>query len=260
MSEQPATFAERIEREVDAFFRLWNTRRFLAVILLLALAGFALYSGYNLYAQHQRIAQLEIDKTNLTNTNNALALENKGLRETVAPLLRQAAKEFPGEEINVSLKKLLDKFDALIPERQTVKTGSATVEIRIKSDKELNNHFMDQGGYIAFGKATDPILIMTSGDCSGRQLGNGMVLFRAVFQLDATSPAIGKPLTVLQDAEFIQIGFLPMDPESTVLDGKAICTFNSAVRMEFTVPAQTMKTNFVLIPEIKTVIEHSLIR
>jgi hypothetical protein len=252
------TWADRIEREFDAFFRLWRTRRFLAVAFLLGLVLFCAYSVYALYGQNKRISQLETDKTNLTNTNNVLQTENKSLRETVAPLLRQAAKEFPGEEINISLKKLLEKFDAFIPARQTIKTGSVTVEVRIKSDEQVNSHFMDRGGYVAFGKDHEAFLVMAAGDCYDRQLGDGTVIYRGIFQLDAAAPVIGKPLSILEDADMAQVGFKPMPPKSIVLGGKAICTFNSALRMEFSIPAQAEDADFVILAAVKSTIEEAL--
>jgi cell division protein FtsB len=257
MSEEQ-TLAGRIERELDAFFRLWRTRRLLAVLLLVGLLGFSGYSIYGLYSQRQRIAQLETDKTNLTNTNNVLQADNKGLRETVAPLLRQAAKEFPGEEINVSLKKLLQKLEMFVPTEQPIKTGSATVEVRIKSDDQVNSHFMDKGGYVAFGKGGTAFLVMGAGDCYGRQLGDGSILYRGVFALDATASVIGKSLSVLRETEGVQARFFPMAEKSTVLGGRAICTFNNAVRVEFTIPAQTMNSNFVEATAVRTAIDAAL--
>lgn len=257
MSDSP-TFADRIEREFEAFFRLWRTKRGLAFLLVIGVIAFCVYSIIGLHGQHQRISQLETDKTNLTNTNNTLRTENNGLRETVAPLLRQAAKEFPGEEINVSLKRLLEKFDALIPSRQSIKTGSATVEVRIKSSDQVNSHFMDRGGYIALGSNGKAFLIMGAGDCFGRQLGDGSVRYRGVFALDAAARAIGQSLAMLKEADAAEVRFFPMPEKSIVLDGKAICTFNSAVRIEFAIPAQTMGADFVVIPSVKSQIEAAL--
>lgn len=256
--DAPATFADRLEREVEAFLRLWRTRRGLAVILVIGLVCFAGYWATVSFRQHDRLVQLETDKTNLTTADNILQTENKSLRETVAPLLRQAAKEFPGEEINISLKKLLEKFDAIVPSRQPVKTGSATVEVTVKSDAVVNSHFMDSGGYIVFGEDGVAFLAMTAGDCFGRQLGNGTVTYRGVFALDAAATVIGKPLTVLKDADVAQVGFKPLPEKSIVLGGRAICTFNSAVRVEFAIPPQTMDADFITIPDVRQSIASAL--
>lgn len=258
MPDAPATFADRLEREVEAFLRLWRTKPGLAVLLLVVLLCSGGYWAIVSLRQHDRITQLETDKTNLTSANNVLQTENKSLRETVAPLLRQAAKEFPGEEINVSLKKLLEKFDAIVPSRQPIKTGSATVEVTIKSDAAINSHFMDSGGYIALGSNGAAFLVMGAGECFGRQLGNGSVVYRGVFALDATADVIGKPLTVLKDADRAQVGFKPIPEKSSVLGGKAICTFNSAVRVEFTIPPQQMNADFIVVPDVRQPVAHAL--
>ncbi|MEK7247271.1 MAG: hypothetical protein AAB092_02245, partial [Chloroflexota bacterium] len=38
----------------------------------------------------------------------------------------------------------------LNPNRQPIQTGTATVEVLIESDDQLNNHYADRGGYLAF--------------------------------------------------------------------------------------------------------------
>jgi len=47
--------------------------------------------------------------------------------------------------------------------------------------------------------------------------------------MDVADRAVGKQVYSLKEAEYVQINFLPMPKESKILDGKAICTFNSIV-------------------------------
>ena len=72
------------------------------------------------------------------------------------------------------------------PGRQLVATGSATVEVYVQSTETFDNRFMDQGGYLAFGRGNDALMTLTSTECIAKQLGNNQVLWRGVFSLDAT--------------------------------------------------------------------------
>ena len=38
------TWADRISDEVDAFFRLWKKRRWLAIVLILVVLGFSVFT------------------------------------------------------------------------------------------------------------------------------------------------------------------------------------------------------------------------
>jgi cell division protein FtsB len=104
-------WAQRLKMEVEGFFQLWRERRWLAIIFVLILLAVSIYSfvgwyksGEKIQEQTEQISQLKTDKSDLARDNTQLRTENAGLRETVAPLLARAAKEFPGEEINSSLK------------------------------------------------------------------------------------------------------------------------------------------------------------
>ena len=135
--------------------------------------------------------------------------------------------------------------------KQLIRTASATVEIVISSKENVNSNYMDRGGYLAFAKGQGVLMVVSATTCLGKQLGGDKVLYRGVFDLDATSDATQQPVIFLKQAEYVQIGFKPMPEKQNVLSGKAIVTINNAVRLEFTVPPQTMTKDFIIVPEIQ---------
>jgi cell division protein FtsB len=238
-------FADRFKEEIDAFFRLWRERRWLAVVFVLALVGFCIYflvgwneRGNKIQEQTNQINQLKTDNSDLARDNVQLRTENAGLRETVAPLLARAAKEFPGEEINSSLKKIIDKLESENPLEQPIASSSSTVEILIKSDQGLNAHFIDQGAFLAFGKGKDALLMNTSVDSFGNQTGKGEVLYHAILQMPADDSSVGKPISVLKDTEYLQAQFGALPDNCEVLGGKMVCVLNGSIRLKFDIPPQ----------------------
>src|SRR5206468_364431 len=85
------TWADKAKAEVDAFFKLWRERRWLAVVFLLVLIGFAVWSVFANFSKSQSIDRLKGEKADLELKLRESERENRGLRETVAPLLARAA-------------------------------------------------------------------------------------------------------------------------------------------------------------------------
>jgi len=137
------------------------------------------------------------------------------------------------------------RVEDIAPFSQPIRTATATVEITIKSDEKVNTTYMDRGGYIAFGKNNDALLVMSSSQCRARQTSKGEVVYRAVFNMDATDHSVGNPVYSLEETDYVQINFLPMPKESYVLAGTAICTFNSNVRIEIPVHSQNIKNGLI---------------
>jgi hypothetical protein len=250
MSSKP--FADRIRDEVDAFFRLWAERRWLAVVLVVALLGWSALSSIGWYQRGEEIGDLKSAKADLKRDMRLLEAENEGLRETVAPLLKQAAKEFPGEEINASLKKLLARLEAETPYHKPIAAVSTTVEVLIESQEQISTRYMDMGGYVAFGKGTEVLLATTGRECAAKQTGKGEVVYRGIFTMDAADSAMGRPVTFLNEAEYLQLNFKPMPPDSKVLAGNVICVINNSLRFEFVVPPQTTRDNMFFIRDLAT--------
>jgi len=205
----------------------------------------------NWFKRGVKIQDLQAENRRLIDELNVIRTENKSLRETVAPLLKQAAEKFPGEEINVSLKKLIPLLQKKDPYEQSIRTASATVEVTIESNESLNTTFMGQGGYIAFCKRNEALIIMANTQCTAQQIGNGNVVYRGIFTLDAAHPANGKPLSFLKDSEYAQISFIPIPSNSKVLNGRAICIFNSQERIEFEIPSQQMMGEKIMVRDLR---------
>lgn len=140
--------------------------------------------------------------------------------------------------------------ERLNPNRQPIRIGSATVEVLIESDEQINTHYADTGGYLAFGKGTDGLMLLSSFDCFARQTGRHEVMYRGVFALDATDASVGQPVAYLRDTEFVQIGFGPIPRDSRVKGGKALVTINSAVQIEIPIPAQTMDGDRIMVRDL----------
>lgn len=246
-------FFKWIEDEVSAFFDLWRRKRGLAVIGVIGLLVFAIVGGVDWYSRGKKIDKVEKENANLISELNAIRVENKSLRETVAPLLKQAAEKFPGEEISISLKKLISLLQARDPYEQLIRTATATIDVTIESEDPVNANYMDQGGYIAFGKGNEALIAMSGTQCLAKQKGNGQVIYRGIFAMDATHPANGKPLSFLRESEYVQISFAPMPQKSKVLGGKAICIFNSQERLEIEIAPQQMIDEKILVRSLKKI-------
>jgi hypothetical protein len=196
------------------------------------------------------------------NTSDSLkSLQTVPPRETNAPAdanaaladLRQGLSQMDLRVSNVETKigKLAEEVD---PVRQTIAAATATAEVTIASADSIDTHFADSGGYVAFFKGQNPLMVAISRDCFAIQQGGNRVLYRGVFTLDATSSIMGKPISALKESEYLQIGFKPMPPKQRVLGGRAIVTVNNTVRLEFEVPAQEMTADFVIVRNVGSVL------
>lgn len=240
-------WAKRFSDEVDSFFDLWKNRRWLAVLFVIIVAGVCIFTSIGWFQRGKKIDTLTSDNKDLKRDIRQLESENKGLRETVAPLLARAAKEFPGEEINISLKKIINRLEKQLPARQPIASATATVILQINSDADVNAHYMDSGGYVALGQGNSALLQASSHESWGNQLGNSTVRYRGVFTMPADSNAVGKPIEFLGQAQFIQLEFKQMPDNSVVTDGKVILVINDSVRLEFLIPQQQSNEKRVFI-------------
>lgn len=153
------------------------------------------------------------------------------------------------EEIS-NLKKKTKYVD---PYTQPIQSGSSTVFVKIETNEEFNTNFMDQGGYLAFGKENEELLSLNNSQCNAKTIGQGITIFQGVFNLSATHNNIGKSLTFLKEAQYIQIQFIPMKENYKIIEGRAVCTFNGNARIEFIIPSQKMENHLIFIRELKTV-------
>ena len=257
MSEH-TPLASRIESEWASFVALWRKRRWLALIVVAGLICFGVWSMYAAFAQMQRADALAQQVDRLSASLREAERENRGLRETVAPLLARAAREFPGEEINQSLKKLLERLEAARAANQPLATASITVDVVIRSKQQENSHFMDQGGYAALASGRDTLVVAWSTDSYGQTVAADEVRYRSVFQMPADDRMVGRPLSALSAGQYLQIELAAMPENQVILRGKAIVVLNGNLRLEFDVPAQKTKGRQILIPDVQRAVNELL--
>lgn len=146
-----------------------------------------------------------------------------------------------------------NRVEAVAPFRQAVRTVSSTVELVVESPEQINTNYMDRGGLLAFSCGTTPLLITAATESTARQLGGNRVLWRGVFQMDAGDGAVGQPVSRLREAEFVHIEFVNMAKDAHILEGRAIVTVNSAVRLEVPVPEQRAQDGRVVVRDLADV-------
>jgi hypothetical protein len=210
-------------------------------------SGIAFWLGWSWGSSE--IPSLKGDNDNLRRDNQLLSQKNGDLELTIAPLIARAAKEFPGEEINESLKKIVDELAARDPLTQPIATGSSTIDITLRSNNGTafpNTHYMDQGAFVGFGLGSSPLLVAISHEVDSVSQPDGTGNINTVCQSPSNSAYMGKPISSLQDAKYIQLNFpqsiIPQN--SQVVGGTVTWTINSSVTLKFIVPPQGVTTGF----------------
>jgi hypothetical protein len=189
---------------------------------------------------------------------------NKRLQDSLAPFQDLAKKRYPGLEGKEALEKLRTditavekraaelekKVQASDPVLQPIRAAKATVELQVESDDQVNTTYMDRGGYFALGRGNKPILVAGGREAIAKQLGNSRVLWRAVWNMDASDQAVGKQVKSLKEAEFCQITFLMMPKNSKVINGSVRLTINNDVQLDFAIPRQQATEDRIFIRDI----------
>jgi hypothetical protein len=247
--------AKKLDAEFSSFASLWRKRPWLAIILVVGVLLVGAWQVYSVRQKEERIAALEAENTSVSTRLRESDRENRGLRETVAPLLARAAREFPGEEINASLKKLLERLEADRVGNRALASATITAEVSIQSEQEFGNHFIDQGGYAGLCVGQEAVLIAESGDSYGNTIAPKVARFRSVFTMPADYKQVGQPLGTLAGAEYMQLEFTAMPENQSILGGKAVIVLNGSVRMEFTIPPQKAVGRRIFIRGVKAAIK-----
>lgn len=136
--------------------------------------------------------------------------------------------------------------------KKPINTCEVTVEIRLESEDQQNSHFIDSGGYLAFGRGDQSVLMAVAPDSWGRPVASNQYLSRGLFKMDVTDSGAGKPVEMLRQAEYIQIEFHRLPKDYTLIDGKALCIINSDLRLEIPVPAQKAVDGKVYVRDLKS--------
>ena len=149
----------------------------------------------------------------------------------------------------------LAQAELLNPAAQPIRTGTVTIDLVVESAENINADYMDRGGYFAFCRGQDALMILAATESRARQTGNGEVAWRGIFNLDVTHQSVGRPVRFLRDAEYAQIGFANLAAKSHIRRGLAVVTINSAVRLEIPIPEQQMVDDKILVQGIAQYLE-----
>lgn len=242
--------ADKVESEITAFSRLWRKRPWVAALLavvLIAVVGWSIHSNISLAG---KLEAMRVERDAVATQFRESERENRGLREIVAPLLARAAREFPGEEINESLKKVVTRLEASLPQNQLIASASVTAEIFCVSDENLSNHYIDNGCFVGFGKGSEAILTAYSGDSFGQKIGEGTVRYRTVAQMASDDASVGRKVMTLTEAQYIQIEFGVMPERMNIKGGKIVVVLNGFLRLEFAIPSQVADGRKIFIHDV----------
>jgi len=88
------------------------------------------------------------------------------------------------------------------PLESPIVSATATVEVFIRSDKEVNARHMDRGGHLAFGRGSTSLLAAASSQSREQQRGGGRVMFSGKFEMDSSDAAVGEPIRSLRKSEY----------------------------------------------------------
>ena len=153
-------------------------------------------------------------------------------------------------EISTLQSDLNEKTKFVDPYMQPIQSASATVYIIIQTNDRIEAFYMDAGGYLAYVKGGNEILLLTGTQSEASRVQPGKIRLQAVFNLDVNNRNIGQRIPFLKDAKLIQIEFSALDNDYQILEGKAICTINGNARLEFEIPTQLMQNKKIFIPDI----------
>ncbi|MBN1255726.1 MAG: hypothetical protein JXA50_10680 [Deltaproteobacteria bacterium] len=137
------------------------------------------------------------------------------------------------------------------PNKQFIKTVTSTVEVYVNSRQEINTWMGDMGGYLAFMKEEDKLLVTYDIKSFIKQMGNNTVLYRGIFNMDTLSDVTQQKISFLQKAEYIKIRFEALPDKMQIKNGKAVVMINNEIRCEFIIPPQNMSSDFITIPDIR---------
>jgi hypothetical protein len=129
-------------------------------------------------------------------------------------------------------------------------SATAGVEIDIRSEEQINSvHNMNVGIFLAFAKGRDALLQMTSADSHARRIGDGVIRYSGSLEMALTDKAFKKSLSILRDAQYVQVQVEAIPRNSEVLSGTINCAFDG-VPVTLNVPPQKMQENRIFVRNI----------
>lgn len=148
---------------------------------------------------------------------------------------------------------LVDICDTNNPYKQPLRTGEGNIEVIAEPNGVMGGALHSFGGWgrILLVKDGNNIILDMGGVAARKQIENGQVVFLATPELDANDKSVNKPIRYLTEAEYAVVQFERLPPNSRIISGKAILTFNSIVRIEIPIPPQTMKEDVIVIEDVQ---------
>lgn len=209
---------------------------------------FVLFFLLHLFVLSPKNMAVEIHRelTELRRTTKTPADSSPRIRLDVAD--EEGRKEL--EKTRAELEKAQATIRALDPIQQPIASVAVLADVFIKSDQQFNNHFMDAGGWIGFGRGSKALLATNTGESIFKTIREGEVLVRGVFNSPVDGPLVGQPIPELRTAEYLQLQFKMLPPNAEVLRGTIVVTLNGTQRFEFQVPAQTATGDMILVRDL----------
>jgi hypothetical protein len=134
-------------------------------------------------------------------------------------------------------------------------TATATVEIVIASEEEGKEIYRVASTLVALGKGREALLTMSSTEFTSEQIGNNSVRYWSTMSLHPASTVLNQPLSMLKEAEYVEISVRPIPSGSQILSGRVLCTFNGDIPLEIPISPQRMTGEVIIIRDIDRAFE-----
>jgi hypothetical protein len=151
---------------------------------------------------------------------------------------------------------------ALNPYHQPIGAFTATMQLFVKSDKEINRRFSRGGVSLVFTKGQDHLLWARSDQYLAVQTGSGQIRFSSDLTMIGNSPARGQPVSILRDIDSVKLIFSAMgtgnsriEMNNEILHGRIICNINNVIPLAFPIPSQRVQGAEISIPDIDKVLQ-----
>ncbi len=238
---QEKTFVRRITDELNDF----RNAPFKIKVIVISISCIVIFISYN---EVFRIPSLK-------ENNSGKTAEIQRLETQLTPFKTIALEKYTGTE-QEALRKFAQELEDLKnyvnPLKKPIAFAIAEVEVTIKSDEQVSTRYMGRGGYLAFVKNRQIVLLTSHDESTARQNGKGEVVYMGNFNIQTErSINIGKPVETLKSSDVIQIRFWKIPEGSEVISGKATVIINGDMRFEFEISPQQMKDDKIFISIIK---------
>lgn len=230
------------------------------IAAIIVTAGGIIVAVMNIWHARSELKQINENYEKEIKIKNTLIIEKNSeiqrLEMQLIPFKTIAIEKFTGSEQEALLKlanKLQELEKYIDPLKKPLASATAKVEIVIKADIQISGTRYNVGGYLAFVKNGQSLLMTTAQYTDAYAHAEGEVLYKLDLQMSAENSAVGKPIEILQTPDLIQIMFPPfVVPEnSQVVKGTASVVINGNERAEFKILPQQMQGKYILIGDVK---------